>query len=79
MSFGELLIVLLVAVVAIGPKELPKIAHGVGKFIAKWRQVSTNLQAEIDEELKQVQLTENITKAEAADDLYYQRDRHSRT
>ena len=79
MSFGELLVILLVAVVAIGPKELPKIAHSIGKFVAKWRQVSTNIQAEINEELKQVQLTENITKAEAADELYYQRERNSET
>lgn len=43
----EMLIVLAVAMILFGPKELPKIARTLGKFMAHLRSVSDDFQAQV--------------------------------
>lgn len=44
---SELLIVLAVAMILLGPKELPKIARSIGKFMAHLRSVSDDFQSQV--------------------------------
>lgn len=48
-SFGELILVVLVAVVFIGPKELPAVIRGIAKIIKAMKGLSHEVKKTIDE------------------------------
>ena len=50
-GFSELLMVGLVALLVIGPEELPKVARIAGLWLGKTRQMLANIQSEIKQEL----------------------------
>lgn len=54
MSFGELTVVVIVALVVFGPKELPKILRKVGQWAGKLRRMAADLRAQsgIDDALR---------------------------
>lgn len=45
---GELLVVLLIAFIVVGPKDMPKIARWAGKCVRKIRSVFSEIKSEID-------------------------------
>jgi len=47
MGTGELLLILLVALLVFGPKKLPDLAKGLGKAIREFRRASTDLQEQL--------------------------------
>ena len=47
----EVLVILLVALVVLGPKELPKAMRSVGKAMAELRKISSGFQAELQNAL----------------------------
>jgi sec-independent protein translocase protein TatB len=54
MSFGELTIVVIVALVVMGPKELPKVLRKLGQWAGKLRRMAADLRAQsgIDDALR---------------------------
>lgn len=48
-SFGELAFVLVVAIVAIGPKELPTVLRAVGRWMSQWKGLMRELREGWDE------------------------------
>src|SRR5512146_1168336 len=54
MSFGELAVVVIVALVVMGPKELPKVLRKLGQWSGKLRRMAADLRAQsgIDEALR---------------------------
>ena len=68
MSLSEILVILIVALIVIGPKQLPALAYKLGRW---WEQASglhTRLKHSFDQEMKHIRLEENIAKAKAAED-----------
>ncbi len=59
----ELLVILAVALIVIGPKKLPDIARTLGKAMGEFRRVSTDVQRTINTEIERDDL-EKKTKAE---------------
>jgi Tat protein translocase TatB subunit len=51
---AELLLVLIVALVVLGPQKLPEIARDLGKSIAKWRQAIDEIQTVADVPMKEI-------------------------
>ena len=49
---GELLIILLVALVVLGPTKLPEAARQVGKMVGEFKKVSSSFQTEVREAMK---------------------------
>ena len=49
----EVLVILVVALVVLGPKRLPEAARQVGKAMAEFRRVSTGFQAELRDALNE--------------------------
>jgi len=64
MSFGELVVLIVVAIVVIGPKELPKMLGKLGRFAGKMRRMASELryQSGIDEVLRSEGIQENLTE-----------------
>lgn len=70
MSFGELAIVLIVALIVLGPQRLPVVARAIGRLFAKAQHFTNQFQEEVDQYLKEEQLRDNINRAEEVDKLY---------
>lgn len=47
----EILVILVVALIVLGPKNLPKVARTLGKGLAEFRRVSTDFQRTINTEI----------------------------
>jgi sec-independent protein translocase protein TatB len=63
-SFSELVVVIIVAIVVIGPKDLPKMLRRLGQWAGKLRRMASDLRAQsgIDEALRSEGLTDDIAE-----------------
>jgi sec-independent protein translocase protein TatB len=70
-SWSELLVIALVALVVIGPKDLPRVLRAAGKWAAKARAVAREFQSSIDQMIRESELDEVRKEVEkvAATDL----------
>lgn len=69
-SGSELLVIAIVALVVIGPKDLPKVLRAAGKWAAKARAVAREFQSSIDEMIRESELEEvkkEVEKVAATD------------
>ena len=48
LGMGELLIILVIALLVLGPQRLPAVASGLGKAIRDFRKATRDLQSHID-------------------------------
>jgi sec-independent protein translocase protein TatB len=62
LSFGEILVLVIVGVVVLGPRRLPDMMRTAGKWVGKLRRLSTDLRAQsgIDDLIKQEGLENEI-------------------
>jgi sec-independent protein translocase protein TatB len=65
-SGSELLIIAIVALVVIGPKDLPKVLRGLGKWAGKARAVAREFQSSIDQMIRESELEDLKKEVEAA-------------
>lgn len=70
MSGGELLVILIVALIVFGPKKLPMLATHLGLLIRKLHQLKTQATVLWQQQLNEFQLQENQRKANEADERY---------
>lgn len=63
-SFSELIVVIVVALVVIGPKELPKMLRKLGKWAGQLRRMASELRAQsgIDDALRTEGLADDIAE-----------------
>lgn len=64
-GIGELLVILIVAVVVIGPKDLPLAMRTAGRWIGKMRRISAHFRAGIDTMVREAELEEMEKKWKA--------------
>jgi sec-independent protein translocase protein TatB len=57
-GYSELLVIAIVLIVVIGPKDLPKMLRAFGKAMTRFRQVSGDFRKQFDEALKESELGE---------------------
>jgi len=55
---SELLLILIVAVIAIGPKELPNALRTAGKWIGQMRRVSAHFRSGLDAMIREAEMQE---------------------
>jgi sec-independent protein translocase protein TatB len=65
LSSTHILIVLVVALIVVGPKDLPKLLHRIGKFVGKMRGMANEFRASFDEMARQSELDELRKEVEA--------------
>lgn len=66
MSFFEVLVILLVALIVVGPKQLPVVAKKVGYWYQAARHLLRRFEQDIDTQMKDERLKENTLKADEA-------------
>jgi sec-independent protein translocase protein TatB len=64
LSFGELCVLVVVAIVVIGPKDLPKVLRKMGQWAGKLRRMATEVRAQsgIDDVLRAEGLTKDLAE-----------------
>jgi sec-independent protein translocase protein TatB len=65
LSWSHILLVLVVALVVVGPKDLPKVMRTVGQWMGKARQMADQFRASFDEMTRQAELDELRSELEA--------------
>lgn len=63
-GFAELLVLTVIAMVVIGPERLPSVMRSVGKTIGQARRFLTNIQNQIEQEVKLDELNKKILAQE---------------
>ncbi len=58
----ELIIILVIALIVIGPKKLPEIARSLGKGLAEFKRASDDFRQNINEEAKALEEKEALAK-----------------
>jgi len=56
LSWSHILIVLVVALVVVGPKDLPRLMHMIGRWMAKARAMADQFRKSFDEMSRQAEL-----------------------
>lgn len=69
-GFWELAMVLLVALVVIGPERLPPLARTIGLWLGKGRQFVRSVKADIDRELAAEELKKALQQQAEVPELY---------
>lgn len=75
LSWTELLIVAVVAIIVVGPKDLPSALRGVGRWTGKARRMARDFRRQFDEALREAELdtvkkeVESIGKIDPVSDL----------
>jgi sec-independent protein translocase protein TatA len=62
----ELIIILVIALIVIGPLKLPDMARSLGKGLAEFKRASTDFRRNIEEEARETEERERIAKENAA-------------
>lgn len=61
---SELIIILVIALLVLGPKRLPELAAGLGKGLAEFRRATADINSELDEARRSIEeQTREATKA----------------
>lgn len=55
-SWGELLIIAVVALVVVGPKELPQLLRTLGQWVGKARRMAGDFQSQVNEAIREAEL-----------------------
>lgn len=66
MGLGEVLLILAVALVVVGPKKLPEVARLVGRGLAEFRRHADDVQRTIQRELHTPLKADDLLKSAAA-------------
>ena len=62
----ELIIILVIALIVIGPQKLPDLARSLGKGLAEFRRATDDFKRSVDEEAKTHEEKEKVTPQVAA-------------
>jgi sec-independent protein translocase protein TatB len=62
---GELLIIAVVALVVIGPKDLPRVMRGIGNFVGKARGMASHFRSGVDNMIRESELADMEKKWKA--------------
>ena len=57
-GWGELLIIGIVALIAIGPKELPGVLRTLGQWMSKLRRMASEFQGQFQEAMREAELAD---------------------
>ncbi|HUJ73917.1 MAG TPA: Sec-independent protein translocase protein TatB [bacterium] len=59
-GIGELMVILVIAVVVLGPKKLPQVARTSGKLYAQFKRTANDLRAQMEQEVRNLSEMEEV-------------------
>jgi len=59
---GEIIFIMLLALILFGPRRLPEIARQMGKFMAEFRKASNTFQSQIQDEISKLEIEADVKK-----------------
>lgn len=62
----ELIVILVIALIVLGPQKLPEIAKSLGRGLAEFKRASEDFKQSMDEEARALETKENATVQQAA-------------
>lgn len=62
----ELIVIMVIALIVIGPNKLPELAKSLGKGLAEFKRASEDFQRNIQEEARKVEVQEAQKEAQQA-------------
>ena len=65
-GFGEMLFIMLLALIVVGPKRLPGLMRELGKYMAEFKRASNEFRRQIEDEMLNIELEERAKKAKEA-------------
>ena len=68
-SFWEMILIAVVALLVIGPERLPEVARKTGMWVGRMRRFVTNVKADIDRELRQEELRKALERNAGLDEI----------
>jgi len=76
-SWSEMLVILAVALVVIGPKDLPRLLYSAGKLFRNVRRFTDDIQRSIDGIMREEELADIVREANLAggDNLQFELDK----
>ncbi|MFY9758459.1 MAG: Sec-independent protein translocase protein TatB, partial [Pseudolabrys sp.] len=63
-GWGELVVIGIVALIAIGPKELPTVLRTLGQFMGKVRRMASEFQGQFQEAMREAEMADFKKQAE---------------
>ncbi len=63
----EMIVILVIALIVIGPNKLPDLAKSLGKGLAEFKKASEDFQRNIQEEARREEVEELVRKKQAAE------------
>jgi Tat protein translocase TatB subunit len=64
LGFSEMLFIFLLALIVVGPRRLPELARQFGRIMAEVKRASNDFQAQVQEEVRQLEIEETAKKFE---------------
>lgn len=68
-SFWELVVIGIVALIVIGPEQLPAVATKLGRWIGRARRFVTNVRTDIEREIRQEEIRKAIENDASLDEI----------
>ena len=68
-GWSELLVIAVVAIVVVGPKDLPKLMRGFGHYAGKLRRAASDFQRQFEEAMRESEIDEMRKAIESAKNL----------
>ena len=56
LGWSEILVIAVIAILVVGPKDLPRLMRTVGEWVAKARRMASHFQSGVDEMIRQSEL-----------------------
>lgn len=69
LGFSEMLFIFLLALIVVGPRRLPELARQFGRIMAEVKRASNDFQAQVQEEVRQLEIEETAKKFQKSIDL----------
>ncbi len=63
----EILVILLVALIVLGPSKLPQVARALGKGFAEFKKMTSGVKDAIDKEIERIEVEEMIEESTRSD------------
>jgi sec-independent protein translocase protein TatB len=64
LGFSEMLFIFLLALIVLGPRRLPELARQLGRIMGDIKRASNDFQAQVQDEVRQLELEEAAKKFE---------------